>query len=86
MRDRVPADDRPESLIARCKARKDMREMRPAEFRTANLLQELLGAQTFEPRDVGAAQGMHDFDLVFADRRTFAVRWRPIDGVMAAWA
>ncbi len=50
-----------------------MREERPEEYRSAQLLQSLLDGVWFTPRDVSGKQGMHDFDLDLADGRTFAV-------------
>ena len=57
------------AIIADVQALTDMpRE----ERRAAELLKELLGGD-YKPRDVGGAQGMHDFDLRLNDGRTIAV-------------
>lgn len=67
------SDEQWAEVIAVAEARTEMREERPEEYRAALLLQGLLDGVWFTPRDVGGAQGMHDFDLDLADGRTFAV-------------
>ena len=47
--------------------------MRANERRAAELLVEILRARTWEARDVGAAQGMHDLDVVMSDGTVVAV-------------
>ena len=47
--------------------------MRANERRAAELLVEILGADTWEARDVGSAQGMHDLDVVMSDGSVIAV-------------
>lgn len=71
----MPNDQQSEIIdtaIADAEARSEMQETRPEEYRAAKLLQSLLGGR-FIPRDVGGQQGMHDFDLEFADGAVFAV-------------
>ena len=67
------SDEQKAEIIAVAEARSEMREERPEEYRAALLLQSLLDGVSFTPRDVGGAQGMHDFDLDVADGRKFAV-------------
>ena len=67
------SDEQEGEIVAAAEARSQMREERPEEYRAALLLQSLLDGVWFTPRDVGGAQGMHDFDLDLADGRTFAV-------------
>ena len=47
--------------------------MREDEYRAATLLMDILGAETWEARDVGPAQGMHDLNLVMPDGSVVAV-------------
>lgn len=47
--------------------------MRANERSAAELLVELLGADTWQARDVGVAQGMHDLDVVMSDGSVIAV-------------
>ena len=67
------SDEQMDEIIAIAEARSAMEEEPPEEYRAALLLQSLLDGTWFTPRDVGGAQGMHDFDLDLADGRTFAV-------------
>ncbi len=67
------SDEEASKILAVAEARSQMREERPEEYRSAQLLQRLLDGKTFTPRDVSGKQGMHDFDLHLADGRTFAV-------------
>ena len=52
---------------------KSLDQMRDSETRAAGLLCEILGAATWTPRDVGDAEGMHDFDLEMSDGSKIAV-------------
>ena len=67
------SDEQKDEIIAIAEARSPMEQQRFEEYRAALLLQSLLDGTRFTPRDVGVAQGMHDFDLDLADGRTFAV-------------
>ena len=67
------SDEQKAAIFAAAKARSEMREEHPEEYRAALLLQSLLDGVWFTPRDIGGAQGMHDFDLKLNDGRTFAV-------------
>ena len=68
------SDEQRAEILAIAKARSEMREQRPEEYRAAMLLQNLLDGDWFTPRDIGELQGMHDFDLrLNGDGRTLAV-------------
>ena len=67
------SDEETSEILAIAEARSKMREEHPEEYRSAQLLQSLLNAVWFTPRDGSGEQGMHDFDLHLADGRTLAV-------------